>query len=476
MLVADERRARALIGGAWSDAGARFTTTDPFRGAVFGNGPDSGPEEVAAAVAAARRAAAAVASAPARERAALLRRAAATIADRREDLARTMAQETGKAIRDAIREVDRSAETIELSAEEAVRIEGAHIPMDATAQGAGKLGVVMRFPVGVIAAITPYNAPLNLACHKIGPAIAAGNSVVLKPAVPASVTVHKLVEAFRDAGLPAGWLNAVYGEDAGRLLAESPDIDGISFTGSTRVGTLIRRAAPLKPVTLELGGNSFTVVHEDADVEGAAEICALNSMRLAGQSCISVQNVCVHRSLLASFERRLVDGVARLRLGDPLDDSVDLGPVISRAAAQTIEMKIQAAIGQGAGLLLGGGADGALVQPTVLYLSRPGGPTFDEEIFGPVVNLIAFDDLAEPISWINNGRYGLQAGVFTRSIETAMRLTRALRVGGVIINGSSTWRSDQAPYGGVKDSGCGREGPHYAINDMTEERFMVINH
>ena len=202
--VADERRARALIGGAWSDSGARFATTDPFRGVVIGNGPESGPEEVAAAVAAARRAAAAVASAPARERAALLRRAAATIAERREDLARTMAQETGKAIRDAIREVDRSAETTEISAEEAVRIEGAHIPMEATAQGAGKLGVVMRFPVGVIAAITPYNAPLNLACHKIGPAIAAGNSVVLKPAVPASVTVHKLVEAFRDAGLPAG--------------------------------------------------------------------------------------------------------------------------------------------------------------------------------------------------------------------------------------------------------------------------------
>lgn len=465
-----------LIGGAWSDARSRFVTTEPFSGRVFGHGPDADAGDVMAAVDAARQVAAMIASTPARERAALLRKAAATIASRREDLARTMAQETGKPIRDAMREVDRSAETIELSAEEAVRIEGAHIPMDATAQGSGKLGVIMRFPIGIIAAITPYNAPLNLACHKIGPAIAAGNSVVLKPAVPATVTVHKLVEAFHDAGFPPGWLNAVYGHAAGQLLAESRGVDGISFTGSTRVGAMIRRAAPLKPVTLELGGNGFNIVHADADIDDAADICALNSMRLAGQSCISVQNVCVHRSLLAGFKQRIVDRIAKLKLGDPLDQTVDVGPVISPDAAQAIATKVNDAVAQGAELLLGGGVDGALMEPTVLQLSRPGGPTFDEEIFGPVVNLVPFDELAEPVGWINRGRYGLQAGVFTRSIETAMRLARALRVGGVIINGSSTWRSDQAPYGGVKDSGCGREGPRYAIRDMTEERFMVVNH
>jgi len=469
-------RVRALVGGAHMDGEGTFWTVDPYCQTPFAEVAQAGPRETAAAVAAARAAAAGAAASPARERAAVLRRAAAAIEARSEALARTMARETGKAIRDARREVARCPATLELCAEEAVRIEGAHVPMEATDTGAGKLGVVLRFPLGVVAAITPYNAPLNLVCHKIGPALAAGNAVVLKPAVQASATVAALVEAFQAADLPDGWLNVIYGDAAGRHLVESPGIDAVSFTGSTAVGARIRAAVPLKPVVLELGGNGFTIVHHDADMEAAAGLCAANAMRLAGQSCISVQNVCVSRPVFERFAALLLTQVDRLKVGDPMDVDTDVGPVISEAAAEAITARVAAAAKTGAQILRGGGRKAALVEPTVLRLETARGPTFDEEVFGPVVNLVAYDDLCEPVSWVNGGRYGLQAGVFSGSLAVGMSLARALRVGGVILNGSSTWRSDQAPYGGVKDSGSGREGPRYAIRDMTEERFIVINH
>ncbi|MEP9348586.1 aldehyde dehydrogenase family protein [Xanthobacter sp. KR7-225] len=475
--AADEvRRVRAVIGGAAVDGEETFRTIDPYRQTPVAEVTQAGGREVAAAVAAARAAAPQVAATPARARAAMLRRAAAAIEARGEALAQIMALETGKAIRDARREVARCPGTLDLCAEEAVRIEGAHIPMDASETGAGKLGVVLRFPLGVVAAITPYNAPLNLVCHKVGPALAAGNAVVLKPAPQASATVAALMEAFREADLPDGWLNTIYGDAAGRLLVEAPGIDAVSFTGSTAVGARIRAAVPLKPVVLELGGNGFTIVHHDADLDAAAGLCASNAMRLAGQSCISVQNVCIARPVFDRFAAQVRAQVARLKAGDPLDEDTDVGPVISASAAEAIAARVEAAAKAGAEILCGGGRRGALVEPTVLRLGAAGGPTFDEEVFGPVMNLVAYDDLAEPVAWVNRGRYGLQAGVFTGSLAVGMQLARSLRVGGVILNGSSTWRSDQAPYGGVKDSGSGREGPRYAIRDMTEERFLVINH
>lgn len=467
---------RELIGGSWRSHGPCFETIDPFRSAVTAHVPVSSAEDVTKALQAARLAASDIAATPARERAALLRRVADLVASRREDLAWTMTRETGKPISDSRREVDRCPETLLLCAEEAVRIRGEHVPMDATPIGAGKLAMLLRYPLGVIAAITPFNAPLNLACHKLGPALAAGDAVVLKPAPQASATVHRLVEIFQDAGTPPGWLNAVYGDEAGASLAASPLLDAISFTGSSRVGALIRQAAPLKPITLELGGNGFTIVHDDADIEKAAGLCATNGMRLAGQSCISVQNVCVARSVFERFTSLLVEGVARLRQGDPCDSATDLGPVISQDAAAAIKKKIDQAVGLGAELLLGGGVEGATVAPTVLRLTEPRGPTFDDEVFGPVVNVLAYDDLAEPEAWINAGPYGLQAGIFTGRIDIALRLARRLRVGGLILNGSSTWRSDQAPYGGVKASGSGREGAAYAIREMTEQRLLVFNY
>lgn len=468
---------KALVGGErLSVDGAGFETVDPYRRQVVARVDDASKEVVARAIAAAGAAKPVIAATPARERAALLKRIADEICKRRDQLATTMAREVGKAIVDAYREVDRCPETIELSAEEAVRIEGAHIPMDATAIGAGKLGITLRFPVGTVAAITPYNAPLNLACHKLGPALAAGNPIIIKPAPTASLTVDLLIEACVAAGTPAGWVNSVYGFESGRHLVTDPAIDFISFTGSSAVGAEIRRQAPLKPATLELGGNGSTIVAADADLEAAAKVCATNSMRLAGQSCISVQNVFVHRDVVEKFQLLLLENVAALKLGDPLDPKTDLGPVIDERAAERIVQTVAGAAKTGnASILVGGSARDALVNPTVVRLMRPEGTLFIEEIFGPVANVVAFESLSEPVSHINGGRYGLQVGVFTRSIETAFQLARSLRVGGVIINGSSTWRSDQAPYGGVKDSGAGREGPRFAIREMTEERFIVFN-
>lgn len=468
---------KALIGGArLSVDDHTFETVDPYRREVVARVDNATKEVVARAVATAAAAKPVIAATPAHERAALLRRIAGEIRKRRDQLATAMAREVGKAIADAYREVDRCPETIELSAEEAVRIEGAHIPMDAAAASSGKLGMTLRFPVGTVAAITPYNAPLNLACHKLGPALAAGNPIIIKPAPTASFSVDLLIEACIAAGTPHGWVNAIYGFEAGRYLVADPAIDFISFTGSSAIGAEIRRQAPLKPATLELGGNGSTIVAADADLKTAAKVCATNAMRLAGQSCISVQNIFVHRDVVEKFQQLLLENVAALKVGDPLDSETDLGPVIDVRSADRIVQTLKGATKTGnASILIGGSAHEALVDPTVVRLTKPEGALFAEEIFGPVANVVSFESLSEPVNYINAGRYGLQAGVFTRSIEPALQLAKSLRVGGIIINGSSTWRSDQAPYGGVKDSGAGREGPRFAIREMTEERLIVFN-
>lgn len=462
------------IAGAWRTTAARVPASSPFDGAAVAAICEAGDADVRDALQAAHRAAPQVAATPARERAALLRRAAAAVRTRAEDIARAMAAETGKPVRDGRAEVLRSAETLELSAEEAVRIEGAQIPMEASAIGAGKLGVVLRFPVGVVAAITPFNAPVNLAAHKLGPAWAAGNAVILKPSPQAALTVHRFVEALLAGGIPGDWLQLVQGDAAAAAIVHADEVDFVSFTGSSRVGALVKAGSGHKRVALELGGNGYTIVAADAPPE-AAPTCARNGMRLAGQSCISVQNVCVHRSIYEPFLAALVGHARQLRTGDPMDETTDVGPVISAASAARIQRMVDEAVAAGARLMCGGSRDGALVEPTVLADVPPHCAVVKDEVFGPVVSVMPFDDVDAVFAQINAGPYGLQAGVYTQSIPLAMRAAAALRVGAVIINGSSTWRSDQAPYGGVKASGMGREGPRFAIRDMTEERFIVFN-
>jgi len=464
-----------LIGGEWRTAAESYEVRDPYRGTVVSHAPRSSLADLDAALNAAVKAKAKAAATPGYERAALLRRAGKLLVERADDTAEIMARETGKAIKDAKAEIVRSQDTLSLSAEEAVRIEGEHVPLDASAMGAGKICFMLRFPVGVVAGITPFNAPFNLACHKIAPAIAAGNTLVLKAPPQSPGVVHTLAQIFVDAGTPAGVLNVLYGETVGPALVRDPRVDFITFTGSSRVGAEIKAASGLRRVALELGGNGVTIVYEDAAIAEAAPICARNAIRLAGQSCISVQTVYVHRSIYHRFVDIVVAEVKKLKLGDPLDPTTDVGTLIDERAAQRVEAWINEAANGGAKVLTGGKRHGAQIEPTVLADVNPSLKVVCEEVFGPVISLLPYDDIDEVFRIVSAGRFGLQTGVFTKSMEIAIRAARNIRTGGVILNGSSTWRTDQLAYGGVKDSGIGREGPRYSIRDMTEERVVLFN-
>lgn len=468
--------AKGLAGGVWRSTERSVEIRDPYRGDVVGSAPVSSKADLDAALDAAVQAREKAAAMPGYERAALLRRVAALIERDVKSLAELMTRETGKAIRDSEGEIRRSMETFALAAEEAIRIEGRHVPLDGSAMGAGKMAFLMPFPVGVVAAITPFNAPFNLAAHKIAPSIAAGNTMVLKPPPQAPLIVHRLAELVVEAGAPAGMLNTVYGgAEIGAALVADARVEFITFTGSSRAGAAIKAASGLRRVALELGGNGATIVHDDADLASAAAVCARNSMRLAGQSCISVQSVYVQERVADSFLGLIEAEVRKMKLGDPLDPATDVGTLIDEAAARRVEGWVQEAALSGARIAVGGHRHGAAYEPTLLANLKPKMKVVCEEVFGPVVNVIAYKTPADAFAAINAGPYGLQAGIFTRSIEVTFAAIRGLRVGGVIINGSSTWRTDQLAYGGVKASGIGREGPRYAIEEMTEQRLIVFN-
>ncbi|MBX3522046.1 MAG: aldehyde dehydrogenase family protein [Xanthobacteraceae bacterium] len=464
------------IGAEWRTGKNVVSTVEPYAGKPVAKVAVSRREDLDDALNAAVAARQLIGEMPPYERAAILRRAADGLAAKADEIAKTLSFETGKALADTRTELARSIETVRFSAEEAVRITGEHVPLDGSALGAGKIAMLLRFPVGVVAAITPFNAPVNLTVHKIAPAIAAGNSVVLKPPPQASLTVHRVVEAFVAAGMPAGVLNTLYGREIGAELVRDPRVDFISFTGSGRVGAEIKAASGLKRVALELGGIGPTIVHADADVSTTAPICARNGMRLAGQSCVSVQVVYVHRSIAEAFIAALVAEVGKFKAGDPLDPATDVGPLIDEAAARRVEQWVQEAVSCGAKLHTGGKRTGAVMQPTVLTNVTGDMKVVCEEVFGPVISVIAYDDIDAVFSRISESRFGLQCGLFTQSMPLAMKAIKKLRTGGIIVNGTSTWRPDQMPYGGVKDSGIGREGPRYAIRDMTDERLVVFNY
>src|ERR671919_282277 len=343
-----------LIGGEWREGRARSDVVDPYRGDLVARAPASTLDDLNDALEAAVAARPQAAAMPGFDRAKLLRRVGELLLERADDIALTMARETGKAIKDARAEVVRSQDTVSLSAEEAIRIEGAHVPLDGSAMGAGKLAMLLRFPVGVVAGITPFNAPFNLACHKVAPALAAGNAIVLKPPPQAPLTVHKMVELFVDAGTPAGFLGVVYGHEVGPALVRDPRVDFITFTGSSKVGAEIRAASGMRRVALELGGNGPTILCADALIDDCAPLCARNAMRLAGQSCISVQTVFVHEDIYEAFVARLVDEVEKLKLGDPLDPATDIGTLIDEAAARRVETWLREAEAAGARVLTGG--------------------------------------------------------------------------------------------------------------------------
>lgn len=473
----ENKDAPMLIAGKWRRSETMMPVVDPYRGETVGASAQATMADLEDAVAAARKGSDAMAAMPGHERQKRLQQVSDRLLAEKSDIARLLSRESGKAVRDSEGEIDRAVDTFSLSAGEAIRIEGRHVPLDGSAMGAGRYAFLLRFPVGVVAAITPFNAPVNLTAHKIAPALAAGNALVLKPPPQTPLAIQRMVEIVHEAGFPEGALNVIHGEaEIGKALVTHPGVDFITFTGSTRAGAAIKADSGLKRAALELGGNGVTIVHRDApDIVAAATACARNSMRLAGQSCISVQTVLVERSRYDEFVPLLLDKVKELKLGDPLDRATDVGTLIDEAAARRVESWVGDARKGGAKMLTGGGRHGAAYEPTVLVDVKPQMEVVCNEVFGPVVSILAYDDLSEVVDFTNRSRFGLQCGIFTASNQTTFDLVRRLKTGGVIVNGTSTWRTDQLAYGGVRDSGMGREGPRYAIEDMTDQRLVVFN-
>lgn len=450
--------------------------TSPYDGSVVGRVPECTETEVREAIRQASEAAPGMAAMPAHQRGAILNKAAQLIAGQVDDLGRLMARENGKPLKYSRAEALRAVDTFNFAADEARRLHGETIPLDASAAGVGKIGYFVRVPVGVIAAITPFNFPLNLSAHKIAPAIAAGCPVVMKPAPTTPMTVLRLAEILREAGLPDGAFEVVTGgADVGTWLTTDPRIAMISFTGSVPVARQITRTAGLRRVVLELGGNAATIIDEDANLDHAVGRNVIGSFSYSGQTCISVQRIYVQRSRYDEFRQKFLAASAKLVVGDPLNDQTDIGPLINDGAAERIERWIAEAVQQGATIALGGTRQGRLFQPTVLENVRPEMQLMCAEAFGPVVSLVPFDDFEDALTQADDSTFGLQAGVYTRDLNKAMRAVQRLNVGGVIINDVPTLRIDHMPYGGNKESGVGREGPRFAIEEMTTLKMVIIN-
>jgi len=412
---------------------------------------------------------------PAYERGRILREISAGIKARREELARLIALEAGKPIRDALVEVDRAILTFRLGAEEAERMIGEVIPLDLAPSSKGRVGITRRFPIGPIAAISPFNFPLNLAAHKIAPAIATGNPIVLKPPSADPLTMLAVAEIIEAAGAPAGSVSILpMTRELGDRMVSDPRFKLLTFTGSPSVGWRMKERAGKKKVVLELGGNAGVIVDKSADLDWAVRRCLVGAFSYAGQVCISVQRMFVHEDIWDVFMGRFVDGARALKLGDPLDPTTDLGPMVDANAAGRTQRWVDEAVAMGATVRLGGKADGTFFPPTILTDVPMHAQVCSNEAFAPLVVAFPFHDLGEAIARVNDSMFGLQTGVFTNDLAGAWRAFAELEVGGVIVNDVPTYRIDNMPYGGVKDSGLGREGLRYAMDDMTEIRILVL--
>jgi acyl-CoA reductase-like NAD-dependent aldehyde dehydrogenase len=465
-----------FLDGKWVEAGDLVEVRNPYDQSVIAQVFQGRREHAEAAIAAAVKAFGTTRRLPAFERQRVLKRVAQSIAERKEEFARTIALEAGKPIKQARSEVDRGVFTFNVAAEESTRIYGEYLPLDWQEFTAGRWGIVKRFPLGPVAGIAPFNFPLNLVAHKVAPAIAAGCPLVLKPAPQTPLTALLLAEVVQQAGWPDGGLNVLplSNEDAG-LLVTDPRIKLISFTGSAAVGWQIKNNAGKKKVVLELGGNAGVIVHGDADLAFAADRCVAGGFNYAGQTCISVQRILVERPAFGKFTELLLAGVSKLKMGDPLDDSVDLGPMIRESDALRAAEWVQEAMRGGAQLLCGGKRKGPALEPTVLTGTRPEMKVNCQEIFAPVVTVEAYENFDEALRLLNNSPYGLQAGVFTRDAKLLFSAYEELEVGAVVAGDVPTFRIDHMPYGGVKDSGLGREGLRDSIEEMTEPKLLVMN-
>lgn len=467
---------KLYIDGQWVSGGPLLEVRNKYTGVVIGAVPNARREEVDAAFAAAVRASAVMADLPAHRRSEILFKAASLIRERREDFAQTIAAEAGKALKYARAEVDRATSTFTIASEEAKRLHGETIPLDAVPAGEGYFGFWQRRPVGVIAAVSPFNFPLNLVAHKVAPALAAGNTLVLKPASTTPLTAVKLCQILADAGLPAGAINLVVGSGGtvGEWLITDPRAAKITFTGSPPVGRHILAVAGIKKVTLELGNTSPVIIAPDADLDFVAKRCAVGAYYNSGQVCISVQRIYSQRAVYEPFTEKFVQATETMVVGDPLDERVDVGPMIDAKEVERIEGWVNEAQRGGAQVLTGGKRAGMVFYPTVLTGVTPDMKVIAEEAFAPVASVIATDDFEEALRQADQSEFGLQASVFTRDINRVFQAVKRLNFGGVIINDTPAFRADHMPYGGNRQSGLGREGVRFAMEDMTNIQLVAI--
>jgi len=465
---------KLLLDGEWVETGEWQDVDSPYSGETVARVARAGAEHARKALDAAERAMSS--PLPAHERAAILDRVAALLKERHDEVAQTISAEAGKPMKAARVEAERAVSTYTMAAVEARRLAGEVVPMDASAAGVGKVAYTMRVPIGIVGAITPFNFPLNLVAHKVAPALAAGCAVVLKPAGHTPLSALLLGELETEAGLPPGWLNVLVGPSAeiGDVIVEDERVKLITFTGSSGVGWRIRERAVKKRVNLELGNATPVVVEADADIEEAATKLAANAFSFAGQSCISVQRIYVKREAYDDFVSRFVPKVQALKVGDPGEEDTDVGPVIDEEARDRIVSWVEEAKSAGATVLAGGEVVGGLLQPTVLADVTQEMKVSCQEVFGPLCTVSPYDSSEEAFDLANATEYGLQAGIFTANLKTALAAAAALEFGGVTVNEAPTFRADQMPYGGVKESGNTKEGPHYAVREMTEERLVVL--
>ena len=471
-MAATATERKLLIAGQWVETGDWIEVRSPYSGDVVGRVAKAGSEETRRAIDAAEQAMRD--PLPAYARAEILVRVADYLAQRQDEAAETICSEAGKPMKAARVEASRAVSTYTMAAVEARKLAGEIVPMDASQAGEGKLAFTLRVPVGVVGAISPFNFPLNLVAHKIAPALAAGCAVVLKPASQTPLSALLLAELETDAGLPSGWLNVVVGpsSEIGDTLVGDERVAALTFTGSGDVGWKLKERAPKKHVSLELGNATPVIVEADADLDDAAARLAGNAFSFAGQSCISVQRIYVHRGAYAGFLERFLPRVEALRVGDPRDEATDVGPVIDENAKE----RILEWVAESGGEVVAGGdtTDEGVIRPTVIAQPRVDANVACEEIFGPVCTITPYDSLEEAIALANGTRYGLQAGIFTTNAKTGLRAAQLLEFGGVTVNEAPTFRADQMPYGGVKDSGNTREGPAYAVRELTTERIVVL--
>jgi acyl-CoA reductase-like NAD-dependent aldehyde dehydrogenase len=467
-----------FINGQWKEAAQYAELCSPYSGELIAEVAQADEQDADEAIQAAKDAAPIMAKMPAHQRADILDKAANAIERRQEELARIIAWEAAKPIRTARGEMARTVMTYKFAAMEARQIHGETVPLDAAPGGEGRIAFTIRKPIGVVGAITPFNFPFNLVAHKVGPAIAAGNTVVLKPAEFTPLSALALAEIFQEAGLPAGALNVIPGSGpvVGEKLVQDPRVAKITFTGSPRVGIAIKNKAGLKRVTLELGSNSALII--DRDVEITKELidrCILGAFSFSGQVCISVQRILVHKSRYAEFAAKFAEAAEKLVVGDPFDERTDLSALIAPREVERMAQWVASATARGAKILTGGKQiSSRLYPPTILENVPTDEPVSCQEVFGPLVTLASFDTLDEAISLVNDSRYGLQAGIYTGNIKAALSAAVELEVGGVMINDFPTFRVDNMPYGGVKESGFGREGVKYAVEEMTELKLISM--